>query len=84
MTPADARSLNREVFAAYVELSSELAKSVFADIAGRYEHYSDAGSSVAGKAALRWEFTRGFALRGSVSILISACFYAYNIVLMRQ
>lgn len=67
LTPEDARRFDRDVFAAYVEFSGELVPTVFASVAGRVENYSDAGTSVAGKGALRWEITPGFALRGSVS-----------------
>ena len=67
LTPEDARRFERDVFAGYVELSAELAETLFANVAGRIEDYSDAGTSIAGKGALRWEFTPGFALRGSVS-----------------
>ena len=67
LTPADARSLGRDVFAVYAELSGELVSRVFLDVAGRVEHYSDAGTAVAGKAAARWEVAPGIALRGSVS-----------------
>ncbi|WP_294174672.1 TonB-dependent siderophore receptor [uncultured Sphingomonas sp.] len=67
LTPEDARDIDRNVLAAYAELSAELTPTVFADIAGRVERYSDAGTSAAGKAALRWEFVPGYAVRGSVS-----------------
>lgn len=67
LTPEDARRFDRDVFAAYVEMSGELASTLFASVAGRIENYSDAGTNVAGKGALRWELTPGFALRGSVS-----------------
>lgn len=67
LTPEDARDIDRDVVGAYAELSADLLPNLFGDIAGRIEHYSDAGTSVAGKAALRWEFSPGFALRGSVS-----------------
>lgn len=67
LTPDDARDLDRTVIAAYAELSADLTTTVFADVAGRIERYSDAGTSVAGKAALRWEFAPGLAVRGSVS-----------------
>jgi iron complex outermembrane receptor protein len=67
LTPEDARRLDRQVYAAYAEASAEVVKSLFVDLAGRLEHYSDAGTAVAGKAAARWEFTPGLALRGSVS-----------------
>ncbi len=67
LTPEDARSRDRDVIAGYVELSADLVTGLFADVAGRVEHYSDADTRVAGKAALRWELTPGVALRGSVS-----------------
>ena len=67
LTPDDARYRDRNVIAGYAEVSAELLPTVLADIAGRVEHYSDAGTAVAGKGALRWEFTPGFAVRGSVS-----------------
>jgi len=68
LTPEDARARSRDVFAGYGELSSALIDSVFLDLAGRVEHFADIGKTgVAGKAAARWEFAPGFALRGSVS-----------------
>ena len=67
LTPDDVRHLNRDVVAGYVELSADLVPALLVDVAGRVEHYSDAGTSVAGKGAVRWELTRGLALRGSVS-----------------
>ena len=36
-------------------------------LAGRYEHFSDFGSTVNGKFAARWEPISGYALRGSIS-----------------
>jgi iron complex outermembrane receptor protein len=36
-------------------------------LAGRYEHFSDFGSTVNGKFAARWEPITGYALRGSIS-----------------
>ena len=36
-------------------------------MAGRYEHFSDFGSTLNGKLALRYEPVQGFALRGSIS-----------------
>ena len=67
LRPQDAGRRQRGVAALYAELSGDLAKGLFADLAGRVEHYSDGNrTSVAGKAALRWAFADGFALRGSV------------------
>lgn len=68
LTPEDARARRRDVFAGYAELSSALTDTVFVDLAGRVEHFADIGKTgVAGKAAARWAFAPGFALRGSVS-----------------
>lgn len=68
LTPEDARARTRDVYAGYVEASAEPVPTVFVDLAGRVEHYADLGeTSIAGKAAARWEFTPGLALRGSVS-----------------
>lgn len=67
LTPEDARDLDRTVAAAYAEISADLSSTLFADVAGRVERYSDAGTSAAGKAALRWQFVPGLAVRGSVS-----------------
>lgn len=67
LTPEDARDIDRTVFGAYAELSANLTSTLFGVVAGRVEHYSDAGTSVAGKAALRWEFAPDVALRGSIS-----------------
>jgi iron complex outermembrane receptor protein len=37
------------------------------DLAGRFEHYSDVGSTANGKFSTRYDFTPVFAVRGSVS-----------------
>lgn len=66
--PASARTnVNRDSFAGYVEFDANLFTGLTATAAGRYEHYSDFGDTLNGKLALRYEFTQGFALRGSVS-----------------
>ncbi|MEY4055877.1 MAG: hypothetical protein RL519_1212, partial [Pseudomonadota bacterium] len=57
----------RHNVAGYIELDTELAKGLTTTAAARYEHYSDFGSTLTGKFAARYEFTDGFALRGSVS-----------------
>ena len=36
-------------------------------LAGRYEHFSDFGSTWNGKFAARWELIPGYAMRGSIS-----------------
>ena len=57
----------RHNVAGYIELDTELAQGLTTTAAARYEHYSDFGSTLTGKFAARYEFTDGFALRGSVS-----------------
>ncbi len=66
--PASARTnVDRDSFAGYVEFDADLFTGLTATAAGRYEHYSDFGDTLNGKLALRYEFTREFAIRGSVS-----------------
>jgi iron complex outermembrane receptor protein len=62
-----ATSVGRHSWAAYVELDTDPIEGVTTTIAGRYEHFSDFGSTWNGKFAARWEPVDGFALRGSVS-----------------
>ncbi|BCW90922.1 Vitamin B12 transporter BtuB [Alphaproteobacteria bacterium SO-S41] len=67
LRPAETRDISRDVFSAYAELSLQLASNLLLDVAGRYENFSDFDDTFAGKAALRWEFAEGLALRASVS-----------------
>lgn len=66
--PANSRTnAKRHNVAGYVELDAELIDGLTATAAGRYENYSDFGSTLTGKFAARYEFVDGFALRGSIS-----------------
>lgn len=65
--PANATDESRDSYAGYVELDADLSSSFTLQLAGRYEHYSDFGDTVNGKAAARFEPIEGLALRGSVS-----------------
>jgi iron complex outermembrane receptor protein len=51
---------------AYAEVSTDITESLFLGFAGRFENFSNFGNTVNGKAAFRYEFTKGVALRGSV------------------
>ena len=64
---SSATDVGRHSWAAYVELDTDPIEGVTTTIAGRYEHFSDFGSTWNGKFAARWEPVDGFALRGSVS-----------------
>jgi iron complex outermembrane recepter protein len=57
----------RNVIGAYADLETDLTQNFLANAAVRYERYSDFGSNVAGKLALRYKVSDAFSLRGSVS-----------------
>ena len=66
--PDNARTnAKRHSYAAYAELDTDPIEGLTTTLAGRFEHYSDFGSTWNGKFAARWEVIRGYALRGSVS-----------------
>jgi iron complex outermembrane receptor protein len=57
----------RHSYAAYAELDTDPIEGLTTTLAGRFEDYSDFGSTWNGKFAARWEPIRGYALRGSIS-----------------
>ncbi|HYI41732.1 MAG TPA: TonB-dependent receptor [Allosphingosinicella sp.] len=64
---SSATDVGRHSWAAYIELDADPIEGVTTTIAGRYEHFSDFGSTWNGKFAARWEPVEGFAIRGSIS-----------------
>jgi iron complex outermembrane receptor protein len=62
-----ATSESRHSWAAYAELDTDPVEGLTTTLAGRFEDYSDFGSTWNGKAAARWEPVRGYAIRGSIS-----------------
>lgn len=58
---------NRNNFAAYADTELDITKNWMISVAGRFENYSDFGSTLNGKFATRYAFTPRFAFRGSVS-----------------
>jgi iron complex outermembrane receptor protein len=58
---------DRHSWAAYVELDTDPVEGLTTTVAGRFEHYSDFGSTWNGKFAARWEPIAGYAIRGSIS-----------------
>ncbi|MGQ0559598.1 MAG: TonB-dependent receptor plug domain-containing protein [Sphingosinicella sp.] len=58
---------SRDSFSVYAELDADVTDSLTFQLAGRYEHYSDFGSTLNGKIAGRFEPIEGVALRGSIS-----------------
>jgi iron complex outermembrane receptor protein len=65
--PANAVDEWRTVTGAYLDIESDLTDKFLANVAARYEHYSDFGSNVAGKLALRYKVMEALSFRGSVS-----------------
>lgn len=63
----DAGTHTRNNSAVYLDLSSDLTTRLLVDVAGRYENYSDFGSTTTGKLSSRLQLAKGFALRGSAS-----------------
>jgi iron complex outermembrane recepter protein len=65
--PTDASDHSRTNIGAYLDLESKLSSQVLANVAGRFESYSDFGERVTGKLALRFQPTQRFVLRGAAS-----------------
>lgn len=63
----DAGTTRRNAKAVYVNFITKPTPEWLVDIAGRYEHYSDFGSTTIGKLTSRYDFSDAFALRGTVS-----------------
>jgi iron complex outermembrane receptor protein len=66
-SPADASSHTRTNVGAYTELETNLTPKVLTNAAARFEHYSDFGSRLTGKVALRYQPARPVTLRAAAS-----------------
>lgn len=72
-------SADRELFSAYTEFSLPLTETLEAQLALRYEDYSDFGSTTNPKVALRWAPADWIMLRGSWSTsFLAPNFYQLN------
>jgi len=65
--PTDASDHHRTNVGAYLDLESQLSPQFLANVAGRFESYSDFGERLTGKLALRYQPTQRFVLRGAAS-----------------
>jgi iron complex outermembrane receptor protein len=65
--PSDEVDASRSNVGAYLDLETELTPRVLANVAGRFERYSDFGSLVTGKGALRIQATPRLTLRAAGS-----------------
>lgn len=61
------RPNSRENVSAYAEIDADITSGFNVQLAGRFEDYTDFGSTVTGKLASRLELVDGFALRGAIS-----------------
>ncbi|MHB1689005.1 MAG: TonB-dependent receptor [Ignavibacteriaceae bacterium] len=66
-SPTDATNHGRTNFGVYVDLENNITHLWTLGVAGRFENYSDFGSTLTGKIDTRYELFDGFALRGAVS-----------------
>ncbi len=64
--PANESDTHRTALGAFVDLEANLSDKFLGSVALRAERYSDFGNSLAGKLAGRYDFTKEFALRGSL------------------
>jgi iron complex outermembrane receptor protein len=64
--PSDASDSHRSAAGAFVDLEANITPEFLGSVAVRGEHYSDFGSSLAGKLSGRYDFSKQFALRGSL------------------
>jgi iron complex outermembrane receptor protein len=67
ISPIDAGSISRHVSGGYVGFDASVTPSLDVGLTGRYEDYSDFGSTSNYRVTARYEFIPAFAVRGTVS-----------------
>ncbi|MEZ4697283.1 MAG: TonB-dependent receptor [Rhodothermales bacterium] len=65
--PGSARDENRTNVGVYFDLENNVTEQLLVGVAARFENYSDFGSTVTGKFAVRYEVNPVFAVRGAAS-----------------
>ena len=65
--PSDASKHSRSNVGVYADLEGQLSSQILANVAGRFESYSDFGERLTGKLALRFQPSPRFVLRGAAS-----------------
>jgi iron complex outermembrane recepter protein len=63
----DAGKHRRTNVAGYVDIAASPIENLKLNAAARFEHYSDFGNTSVGKLTARYDFTKEFALRGTIS-----------------
>jgi len=67
LTPQNAGSWQRNVWAGYLDGDFHPLKHWDLDFAGRFEHYTDFGNTETGKVTTRYDITNRIALRATIS-----------------
>ena len=67
VSAGDALNKRRSASSVYINLELEPNDRLLIDMAGRYEYYSDFGSNLAGKLAIRYKLLPKFSVRSSIS-----------------
>ncbi|RMF57034.1 MAG: TonB-dependent receptor, partial [Calditrichaeota bacterium] len=65
--PSDERDETRTNEGIYADIETSLLENLMVGVAGRFENYSDFGSTLNGKLTLRYEPVKNYAIRGAVS-----------------
>jgi iron complex outermembrane receptor protein len=66
LQPSETVDEDRDATSVYVDLESSLTDKFQLGVAGRFEDYSDFGSSANGKVSARYELTPSFAVRSTI------------------
>lgn len=66
-SPDNELSVFRNSIAAYVDIEADLTESLLVGLAGRFENYSDFGSTLTGKLSARYKITDNISIRGTGS-----------------
>ncbi len=66
-SPTNKQDAKRSNFGVYADLEHKLTEVWQINAAGRFENYSDFGSTITGKVATKYDIVYGFAVRGAVS-----------------
>jgi iron complex outermembrane receptor protein len=61
----DLAQVSRQVYALFAEVNIPIVKTLEGNVAVRYDHYSDFGSTTNPKGSLRWQPTKELLFRGS-------------------
>jgi iron complex outermembrane recepter protein len=65
--PEDASNSTRNNIGAYVDVEGDIAPKLLANVAARFERYSDFGNNLSGKLAVRFQPSSALTLRSAVS-----------------